>query len=119
MTLTMGIEPVEDTGDTVTLRLPHSMTVSQPTGLFSAASLFATADVAGTFLAMNHTIGEGFPLAVQSSINLLSNTNEGYAVAVARLVSVGKTLIVTETTVSSDTGKKLANVTTTYVQPRD
>jgi uncharacterized protein (TIGR00369 family) len=98
--------------------MPHSLTVSQPTGLFSAASLFGLADVAGTLLAMNHTTGEGFPLAANSNIHLHSNTNAGYAVAIAKLVKVGRTLIVTETTVSSDAGKLLATVTTTYVQPR-
>jgi uncharacterized protein (TIGR00369 family) len=118
MASTMGIEPVEESDDHVTLRMPHSLTVSQPTGLFSAASLFGLADVAGTLLAMNHTTGEGFPLAANSNIHLHSNTNAGYAVAIAKLVKVGKTLLVTETTVQSDAGKLLASVTTTYVQPR-
>lgn len=119
MALTLGIEPIDESDDSVTLRLPHSPKVRQPTGLFSAASLFGLADVAGTLLAMNHTTGDGFPLAVQSNINLLSNTSEGAAIAIAKLVKVGQTLIVTETQVQSDRGKLLANVTTTYIQPRD
>jgi uncharacterized protein (TIGR00369 family) len=118
MASTMAIEPVEEADDHVTLRMPHAQVVSQPTGLFSAASLFGLADVAGTLLAINHAIGDGFPLAVNSNIHLHSNTNTGYAIATAKLVKVGKTLIVTETAVNSDQGKLLASVTTTYMQPR-
>lgn len=119
MALTMKIEPVEESDDHVTLRMPWHEDIAQPTRLFAAASLFELADVAGTLLAMNHTIGSGFPLAVQSNINLLSNTGEGAAIAIAKLVKVGKTLIVTETEVRSDKGKLLSTVTTTYIQPRD
>lgn len=118
MASTMGIVPVEETDESVTLRMPHAEVVCQPTGLFSAASLFGLADVTGTLLAINHASGDGFPLAVNSNIHLHSNTNTGEAVATAKLVKVGKTLIVTETVVNSDQGKLLASVTTTYMQPR-
>lgn len=55
--------------------------ISQPAGMFSAASLFGLADIAGTFLAMEHLAQELFPLAVQSNVHLLGYVQQGTAEA--------------------------------------
>jgi uncharacterized protein (TIGR00369 family) len=98
--------------------MPLRREISQPAGMFSAASLYGLADISGTFLAMAQAVGAGFPLAVQSSINLVRNTAHGHATAKSTLVSAGRTLIVTDTRVVDDTERLLAAVVTTYVTPR-
>jgi acyl-coenzyme A thioesterase PaaI-like protein len=56
-----------------------------------------------------------FPLAVQSSISLVGNTNTGNATSRSKLVSAGRRLIVTTTDVFDDTGRLLTKVDTTYL----
>jgi uncharacterized protein (TIGR00369 family) len=118
VTATLGLVPVSGNEQEVTLRMPLRREISQPAGMFSAASLYGLADISGTFLAMAHAGDAGFPLAVQSSINLVRNTAQGHATAKSTLVSAGRTLIVTDTRVVDDTERLLAAVVTTYVTPR-
>jgi uncharacterized protein (TIGR00369 family) len=118
VTATLGLVPVSGNEHEVTLRMPLRREISQPAGMFSAASLYGLADISGTFLAMAQAVGAGFPLAVQSSINLVRNTAHGHATAKSTLVSAGRTLIVTDTRVVDDTERLLAAVVTTYVTPR-
>ncbi len=89
--------------------------IRQPAGMFSAASLFGLADVSGTTLARYHAPADMFPLAVQSSISLVSNTRSGYATSRSTLVSAGRRLIVTTTDVVDDTGRLLTKVDATYL----
>jgi uncharacterized protein (TIGR00369 family) len=115
--VTLGITPVSGSSEAVVLRLQLRPAISQPGGMFSAASLFGLADIAGTFLAMEQLLPEKFPLAVQSNVHLLGNTRQGTAEATARLLKAGRTLIVTDTTVTSLDGQLLASVQTTYLNP--
>jgi uncharacterized protein (TIGR00369 family) len=115
--VTLGISPVSGDHESVVLRLELRPAISQPAGMFSAAALFGLADIAGTFLAMEHILPEKFPLAIQSNVHLLGNVSQGIAEARARLVKAGRTLIVTDTTVTSLDGRLLASVQTTYLNP--
>ncbi|WP_285251276.1 PaaI family thioesterase [Pseudarthrobacter sp. fls2-241-R2A-168] len=116
--VTLGITAVSGDSKSVVLRLALRPAISQPAGMFSAASLFGLADIAGTFLAMEQMLPDQFPLAVQSNVHLLGNVRSGTAEAKARLIKAGKTLIVTDTTVTSlDEGRLLASVQTTYLNP--
>lgn len=113
--ITLGLEPVGGNSEAVHLRMPLRKEVSQPAGMFSAPALFGLADIAGSFLAMELVEEGRFPLAVQSSINVVSNTKQGYAHATAHVVKAGRTIIVTQTDITDDGGSLLASVTTTYV----
>lgn len=113
--ITLGLEPVDGDAEQVRVRMPRRKEVSQPAGMFAAPALFGLADITGTFLAMAQVEKGKFPLAVQSSINVVANTKQGYANATARLVKSGRTLIVTQTDVTDDQGSLLAAITTTYV----
>lgn len=113
--ITLGLEPVDGDAEQVRVRMPLRKEVSQPAGMFAAPALFGLADITGTFLAMAQVEKGKFPLAVQSSINVVANTKQGYANATARLVKSGRTLIVTQTDVTDDQGSLLAAITTTYV----
>ncbi|MET4538445.1 uncharacterized protein (TIGR00369 family) [Arthrobacter bambusae] len=116
---TLGISPISGNKEEVVLRLDLHPGIAQPAGMFSAAALFGLSDIAGTFLAMEHmTLPGSFPLAVQSNLHLLGNVREGTAEARARLIKAGRTLVVTDTTVSTvGDGRLLASVQTTYLNP--
>ena len=117
MAVTLGIEPVAGDAKQVVLQMPWRPEIAQPTGVFSAAALFGLADIAGTFLALQHVRGSGFPLAMTSTVHLLGNTSEGSAEATASLMKAGRTVIRTDTVVRSLTGDLLASVQTTYLNP--
>lgn len=113
--VSLGLEPVSADDEHVHLRMPLRPPIRQIAGMFSAASLFGLADVCATWLAMRHVPQGRFPLLVQSSTNLIANTSEGYAHAVATLVKVGRTLVVAQVRVTDDTDRVLAVVTNTMV----
>lgn len=115
---TLALYPIAGSESEVRLGMPLRQEVTQPAGMFSAPALFGLADVAGTWLAKFHAPQGQFPLAVQSSINLLTNTKHGDAIATARLVRAGRTLVVTDTAVHDESAQRLlAKIVTTYVIP--
>ncbi|MDO5726955.1 MAG: PaaI family thioesterase [Bowdeniella nasicola] len=116
---TLALYPITGSAKAVRLGMPLRQEVTQPAGMFSAPALFGLADVAGTWLAKFHAPQGQFPLAVQSSINLLSNTKHGDAIATATIVRAGRTLVVTDTAVFDHHEETmLAKVVTTYVIPQ-
>jgi acyl-coenzyme A thioesterase PaaI-like protein len=115
MALTLGLEPLSGDPAEVIVTMALTPAIRQPAGMFSAASLFGLADVSGTTLARYHAPADAFPLAVQSSISLVGNTNTGNATSCSTLVSAGRRLIVTTTEVTDDTGRLLAKVDATFL----
>jgi acyl-coenzyme A thioesterase PaaI-like protein len=115
MALTLGLEPLAGDPTEVVVTMALTPAIRQPAGMFSAASLFGLADVSGTTLARYHAPLDAFPLAVQSSISLVGNTNTGNATSLSKLVSAGRRLIVTTTEVTDDTGRLLAKVDATFL----
>jgi acyl-coenzyme A thioesterase PaaI-like protein len=115
MALTLGLGPLSGDPTEVCVTMALTPAVRQPAGLFSAASLFGLADVSATTLARYHAPADAFPLAVQSSISLVGNTNKGNATSRSTLVSAGRRLIVTTTGVVDDTGRLLAKVDATFL----
>jgi acyl-coenzyme A thioesterase PaaI-like protein len=115
MALALGLEPLFGDASKVILRMALTPAIRQPAGMFSAASLFGLADVSGTTLARYHAPPEMFPLAVQSSISLVGNTNKGFTTSNSSLVSAGRRLIVTTTSVFDDTGRLLSKVEASYL----
>lgn len=115
---TLQLYPISGDKDEVKLGMPLSDAIIQPAGMFSAPSLFGLADLSGTWLAMQQVPKGVFPLAVASSINVVSNAKEGDAISTSRIVRAGRTVIVTDTEIhSSVTGAILAKVTCTYTVP--
>ena len=117
--VTLKLYPVSGDKEHVTVGMPLHKAITQPAGMFSAPALFGLADITGTWLAMQQVEPGVFPLAVSSSVNVVSNTREGDAVATAEIVRAGRTVIVTDTTVRSSVDDSiLAKVVTTYTVPR-
>lgn len=115
MALTLGLEPLSGDPSLVRVRMALTPAIRQPAGMFSAAALFGLADVSGTTLARYHAPADMFPLAVQSSISLVSNATTGSATSRSTLVSAGRRLIVTTTDVVDDSGRLLTKVDATYL----
>lgn len=115
---TLQLYPISGSKDEVKLGMPLHDAIIQPAGMFSAPSLFGLADLCGTWLAMQQVPAGVFPLAVSSSVNVVSNAKEGDAIATARIVRAGRTVIVTDTEIhSSVDGKILAKIICTYTVP--
>lgn len=116
--ISLRLYPISGDEYEVQVGMPLFKEITQPAGMFSAPALFGLADVAGTWLAMQQVPKGVFPLAVGSSVNVVSNIRQGDAVAKARIVRSGKMVIVTDTEIfSKDTGAILAKVVTTYTVP--
>lgn len=112
---TLGMEPHSVTDTTVSMSMPLQDSLAQASGMFSAAALFGAADITGTFLAMQTYAGSGqFPLAVQSSMNFMSNSKASPAIATARILRGGNTVALAEVTVTDADGKGLLHSTFTY-----
>lgn len=116
--ITLGLYPISGSKDEVRVGMPLTKEVSQPAGMFSAPALFGLADISGTWLAMQQVEPGVFPLAVASSVNVVSNKKEGDAIAVSTIVRAGRSVIVTDTSVISSVDDSiLAKIVTTYTVP--
>lgn len=115
---TLGLYPISGSTEEVRLGMPLSPAITQPAGMFSAPALFGLADLSATWLAMQNVPQGTFPLAVASSINVLTNRKEGEAISVSRIVRAGRSVIVTDTEIfSSVDDALLAKVSCTYSVP--
>lgn len=115
---TLKLYPISGSKEEVRLGMPLHQAITQPAGMFSAPSLFGLADLSGTWLAMQHVPKGSFPLAISSSVNLLTNRKEGDAISVSRIVRAGRTIIVTDTEIISSLDEAvLAKVICTYSVP--
>lgn len=115
---TLQLYPIERSPEELRLGMPLHQAITQPAGMFSAPSLFGLADLSATWLAMQHVPEGTFPLAISSSVNLLTNRKEGDAISISRIVRAGRTIIVTDTEiVSSVDDAVLAKVSCIYSVP--
>ena len=95
----------------------------QSGGLFHAGAILALVDSVATSAALTVVSPAGefdlsrFPLAIQTSSNLVSNVDCGKLVAVAEAVHRGRTTIVVETKVRDGSGKLIATTSTTLLVP--
>jgi uncharacterized protein (TIGR00369 family) len=105
--------------DCVVSRMPVVPGALNPFGTVQAGAMLWMADVTATVLAIGSAElgekGQGFPLAIHVSANLLGNQRGGEILAEARFVRKGKRVTVVRTRVTGDNGRLLAEVTTTHV----
>lgn len=119
ITDTLEIQPHACDGASLSMSVPLAPRLRQAGGMFSATALFGAADITGTFLAMQAVEPGLFPLAVQSNLNFVDNSTAGPAVATARLIRAGRSIIVASVDVSDADGKLLTTSTFTYApRPR-
>ena len=105
--------------DRVVSRMPVGQGALNPFGTVQAGAMLWLADVTATVLAIGSAElgekGQGFPLAININANLLGNQRGGEILAEARFVRQGKRVTVVRTRVTGDSGRLLAEVTTTHV----
>lgn len=115
---TLQLYPVSGSSEEVVVGMSLHKDIMQPAGMFSAPALFGLADICATWLAMQNVPEGVFPLAISSSVNVVSNTKSGDAIATSTIVRAGRTVIVTDTTIrSSETDAILAKMVFTYSVP--
>ena len=109
----------ERANDRVISSMPVKEGILNPFGTVQAGAMLWLADVTATVLALGNIEigpdGKGFPLAINLTTSLLGNQREGQIKAEARYVRNGKRVKVVRTRVTGDTGRLLAEVTTTHI----
>jgi 1,4-dihydroxy-2-naphthoyl-CoA hydrolase len=99
--------------------LPVRLGVLNPFGVVHAGAILWFADVCASVLITGKreiVPGEvGFPLAVNLNAALLGNQKEGTFTATSRYVKKGRTLSVVRTSVTGDSGRAVADVTTSHI----
>ncbi len=112
-------EIVEHAADKVVGRMPVQPGILNPYGTAHAGATLWFADVCATVLAFGGPEVQpgqsGFPLAINLSANLLGNQKDGYFTATSVFVKQGKRLSVIRTTVTGDSGRVIADVTTSHI----
>jgi len=123
MVETLGIRLTALGDGTATGEMAHRDDLCQVAGLFHAGAILALADSVATSAALTVVSPEGefdlsrFPLAIQTSSNLVGNADRGNLTATAEAVHRGRTTIVVETKVRHDSGKLVATTSTTLLVP--
>ncbi|MDO5681252.1 MAG: PaaI family thioesterase [Propionibacteriaceae bacterium] len=115
MVRALRLEPVSGSPQEVRVRMPLHTDVSQPQGYFAGPALIALSDITASWLGMVARPADGFPLLVQMSASLVSNTNQGYANACATPVKFGRRLWVVNVEVTDDDGKVLLTATGSFI----
>jgi uncharacterized protein (TIGR00369 family) len=109
----------ERSDDCVISTMPVKEGIINPFGTVQTGAMLWLADVTATALALGNVEigpdGEGFPLAINLTTNLLGNQREGQIKAEARFVRNGKRVKVVRTRVTGNAGRLLADVTTTHI----
>ncbi|MDF1855394.1 PaaI family thioesterase [Pseudooceanicola sp.] len=108
-----------DVDDTASGEMLVQPGIVNPFGTVHAGALIWFADVIATRLALGggavETGMKGFPLAINLTANLLTNTREGVLTAKAEFVKKGRRLSVVRTLVRRPDGKVMIEVTTSHV----
>ena len=118
---TLGIRLVEAVAERAVAELDWQPALQQPTGLFHTGALLTLADTAATYCCMRAIDPTGerldapFPLAVQVSASLVRNVGAGTVRATARPLHRGRTMLVIETEVTDEAGRRLTVVTSTHL----
>ena len=113
---------LDQTAEQVISEMPIQPGILNPFGTVHAGATLWLSDVTATMLAMGSidaTPGmSGFPLAINLNANFIGNQKAGKFRAVASFVKKGKTVSVVRTTVYSESGKLIADVSTSHVASR-
>lgn len=110
----------ERTAERVVSTMPIQGGIKNPFGGVHAGAMLWFADVTATVLAMgpgnDASEGmQGFPLAINLNANFLGNQTAGSFTAVSSFVKRGRSVSVVRTLITGDTGKLIADVTTSHV----
>jgi uncharacterized protein (TIGR00369 family) len=107
----LGIELTTATPDEVTGRLAWREDLCTTGGLLHGGALMAFADSLGGVCAFLNLPSGARTATIASTTNFLRALREGHAVATARPLRVGRSVIVVQTEIHDDAGKPLVHTT--------
>lgn len=101
------------------VRLPFRPSMLRPGGVLSGPALFTAADTAMYVLVMGHVGPELMAVTSDMNLHFLSKARQGDIIAEARLLKLGRSLVVMEVGLfsSAEPEKQVAQVTGSYVLP--
>jgi len=109
----------EHSAERVVGDMPVKAGILNPFGIAHAGAILWLADVCATVLAHGKTEftagGTGFPLGISLNASFLGNQKDGTFKAVSVFVKRGRHLSVVRTTVTGESGRLIADVTTSHV----
>ena len=109
----LGVEVVANTKDEVRLKMAWRPEVCTTAGVMHGGAIMSLADTAGAMCAfLNLPEGAG-TTTIESKTNFLRAVREGAIEAVCHPLHAGRTIVVVETDVFDDAGKRVARVTQT------
>ena len=109
----LDVETVTNTKDEVRLRMPWREELCTTLGIMHGGAIMSLADTAGAMCAfLNLPEGAG-TTTIESKTNFLRAVRSGSIEAVCHPLHAGRTIVVVETDVVDDAGKRVARVTQT------
>jgi uncharacterized protein (TIGR00369 family) len=110
----LGMEVVINTADEVRVRMPWREELCTTLGIMHGGAIMSLADTAGAMCAfLNLPEGAGGTTTIESKTNFLRAVRGGTIEAVTKPLHAGRKVVVVETDVIDDTGKRVARVTQT------
>jgi len=110
----LDIETVTNTAAEVRLRMPWREELCTTLGIMHGGAIMSLADTAGAMCAfLNLPEGAGGTTTIESKTNFLRAVRDGVVEAVTTPLHAGRKVIVVETDVLDDAGKRVARVTQT------
>lgn len=116
----LDIEIVTNTAEEVRLKMAWREELCTTLGIMHGGAIMSLADTAGAMCAfLNLPEGAG-TTTIESKTNFLRAVRSGSVEAVSRALHAGRTIVVVETDVVDDAGKRVARVTQTQavLQPQ-
>jgi uncharacterized protein (TIGR00369 family) len=109
----LGVEVVANAKDEVRLKMAWRPEVCTTLGVMHGGAIMSLADTAGAMCAFNNLPEGAGTTTIESKTNFLRAVRSGTIEAVCRPLHAGRTIVVVETDVVDDAGKRVARVTQT------
>lgn len=116
----LGLELVDATKEEVRMRMAWREDLCTTNGILHGGAIMALADSAGAVCAVMNLPEGASTTTIESKTNFLRAVREGAVTAVSRPLHAGRTLIVVQTDLLDDGGRRVAQTTQTQavLQPR-
>lgn len=99
------------------IRLPYHPRMLRPGGVISGPTLMAAADTAMYACVLAHVGPELMAVTTDMNLHFLSMTPAGDVIADARLLKLGRRLLVLDVAVRDHLGRETVHVTGSYMRP--
>lgn len=109
----LGVETVTNTKEEVRLRVAWREALCTTMGVMHGGVLMALADTSGALCAFNNLPEGAGTTTIESKTNFLRAVRGGAVEAISKPLHAGRTIVVVETDVVDDAGKRVARVTQT------